>query len=328
MTCMASSRGLLWIGTNLGMILTFPLPKLQNGVPLLSGRRSVSLHAHSGPVKYLIPVTLHSSGFSNQVKNTTNNLEKSNSKLSNNVSTDNVNTKEMSNPHGNRRMSMGGDMMAPKHETSHVIVGQPTPFKEAENDYGEKALTFRRELKSKLVMRKNLSVSTPNLLDVSSEDEVVFLYKDLMKKDDYSLVKSQKSKTLASGWKQTKFTKHWKKFTFDNMKLSASKPSSEKAVSISYKHEPMGASVDCVKQVKNLDQVDRHAMSKQNSSASRSGSQARRKKSIQDSIQEKRSHANCVVVLSGGDGYVDWRHQGASSAKNNDACMLLWMYKF
>ncbi|KAL5015085.1 hypothetical protein ScPMuIL_009355 [Solemya velum] len=324
-TCMTSSRGLLWIGTNLGIILTLPLPKLQNGVPLLSGRRSVSLHAHNGPVKYIIPVTLHSSGFSSQVKNTPTVVENSDSRA-NNIG----GAEDLPRPQANRRMSMGIDIMTPKHETSHVVVGQPTPFKEAETSLeylDEESLTFRRELASKLAKRKNLSQSTPNLLEASSEDEVVLLYKDLMKKDDFCVMKSQKCKTLASGWKQTKFTKHWKKLTSDNTKSNTLK--SKMVADISYKREPMGVPVDCVERIENKDlNYKGSALSKKSSSSSRSGSQAQRKKSIQSSMLEKCSSANCVVVLSGGDGYVDWRHHGACSAKNNDACMLLWMYKF
>ena len=51
-TCIAASTGLLWIGTNVGLILTLPLPRLNDGVPLYRGRPSVAYHAHRGPVRY------------------------------------------------------------------------------------------------------------------------------------------------------------------------------------------------------------------------------------------------------------------------------------
>ena len=51
-TCLAASTGLLWIGTNVGLILTLPLPRLNDGVPLYRGRPSVAYHAHRGPVRY------------------------------------------------------------------------------------------------------------------------------------------------------------------------------------------------------------------------------------------------------------------------------------
>lgn len=49
---MLASRGLLWIGTNVGCSLTLPLPRLE-GVPQIRGRPNVSTHAHIGPVKFL-----------------------------------------------------------------------------------------------------------------------------------------------------------------------------------------------------------------------------------------------------------------------------------
>ncbi|XP_059179092.1 rho guanine nucleotide exchange factor 10-like protein [Physella acuta] len=55
-TSLALSKGLLWIGTSSGIVLTVPLPRLSDGVPLYRGRPSVSLHAHKGPVKFLIPL--------------------------------------------------------------------------------------------------------------------------------------------------------------------------------------------------------------------------------------------------------------------------------
>ncbi|KAL8623740.1 hypothetical protein ACOMHN_040086 [Nucella lapillus] len=55
-TCIAASTGLLWIGTSVGSILTLPLPRLSDGVPLYRGRPSVAYHAHRGPVRFVIPV--------------------------------------------------------------------------------------------------------------------------------------------------------------------------------------------------------------------------------------------------------------------------------
>lgn len=47
-----SCKGLLWIGTSVGCVLTLPLPRLE-GVPQIKGRPSVSYHAHVGPIKFL-----------------------------------------------------------------------------------------------------------------------------------------------------------------------------------------------------------------------------------------------------------------------------------
>ena len=53
---LVASLGLLWIGTNDGIVLTYPLPRLRDGVPKINRRPQVSLHGHNGPVKFLMPV--------------------------------------------------------------------------------------------------------------------------------------------------------------------------------------------------------------------------------------------------------------------------------
>lgn len=45
-------KGLLWIGTSVGCVLTLPLPRLE-GVPQIKGRPFVSYQGHVGPVKFL-----------------------------------------------------------------------------------------------------------------------------------------------------------------------------------------------------------------------------------------------------------------------------------
>ena len=51
-TSLLAKEGLLWVGVNQGLLITYPLPKL-GGIPTVSGLASVSFHAHSGPVRQL-----------------------------------------------------------------------------------------------------------------------------------------------------------------------------------------------------------------------------------------------------------------------------------
>ncbi|CAJ1055205.1 rho guanine nucleotide exchange factor 10-like protein isoform X2 [Xyrichtys novacula] len=46
-------QGLLWVGTNQGVILTFPVPTLE-GIPKITGKGLTSLNAHCGPVDFLV----------------------------------------------------------------------------------------------------------------------------------------------------------------------------------------------------------------------------------------------------------------------------------
>ncbi|XP_046678274.1 rho guanine nucleotide exchange factor 10 isoform X1 [Homalodisca vitripennis] len=54
-TALMACKGLLWVGTDAGVSLTVPLPRLE-GVPIISGRVSVSYHAHVGPTRLLLPL--------------------------------------------------------------------------------------------------------------------------------------------------------------------------------------------------------------------------------------------------------------------------------
>lgn len=57
-TALVASRGLLWVGTNVGVALTIPLPRLE-GVPIISGRANISYHAHNGPITFLLTLQPH-----------------------------------------------------------------------------------------------------------------------------------------------------------------------------------------------------------------------------------------------------------------------------
>lgn len=52
-TALLACKGLLWVGTNVGITLTIPLPRLE-GVPIISGRVNISYHAHFGPITFLL----------------------------------------------------------------------------------------------------------------------------------------------------------------------------------------------------------------------------------------------------------------------------------
>lgn len=54
-TALLACKGLLWVGTNVGISLTIPLPRLE-GVPIISGGVNISFHAHFGPITFLLPL--------------------------------------------------------------------------------------------------------------------------------------------------------------------------------------------------------------------------------------------------------------------------------
>lgn len=54
-TALMACKGLLWVGTNVGIAVTIPLPRLE-GVPIISGDINMSCHAHFGPITFLLPL--------------------------------------------------------------------------------------------------------------------------------------------------------------------------------------------------------------------------------------------------------------------------------
>ncbi|XP_034471687.1 rho guanine nucleotide exchange factor 10-like protein [Drosophila innubila] len=54
-TALMACKGLLWVGTNVGIAVIIPLPRLE-GVPIISGGISMSCHAHFGPITFFLPL--------------------------------------------------------------------------------------------------------------------------------------------------------------------------------------------------------------------------------------------------------------------------------
>ncbi|XP_061543054.1 rho guanine nucleotide exchange factor 10-like protein isoform X1 [Phycodurus eques] len=55
-TSLLICRGLLWVGTAQGLIVTLPVPKLE-GIPKITGKGRISLNGHRGPVDFLAAIT-------------------------------------------------------------------------------------------------------------------------------------------------------------------------------------------------------------------------------------------------------------------------------
>uniref|UniRef100_A0A663MWI4 Rho guanine nucleotide exchange factor 10 n=1 Tax=Athene cunicularia TaxID=194338 RepID=A0A663MWI4_ATHCN len=67
-TSLLVCHGLLLVGTNLGIIVALPVPRLQ-GIPKVTGRGMVSYHAHNGPVKFLVMATSINKKNRNKLRN-------------------------------------------------------------------------------------------------------------------------------------------------------------------------------------------------------------------------------------------------------------------
>lgn len=66
-TALMACKGLLWVGTNVGIALTVPLPRLE-GVPIISGGVNISCHAHFGPVTFFLPLITRTAAAATQIQ--------------------------------------------------------------------------------------------------------------------------------------------------------------------------------------------------------------------------------------------------------------------
>ncbi|XP_023289860.1 rho guanine nucleotide exchange factor 10-like protein isoform X2 [Orussus abietinus] len=73
-TALMACKGLLWVGTNVGISLTIPLPRLE-GVPIISGRVNISYHAHFGPITFLLAIQSNRNGMIGSMKKESNEEE-------------------------------------------------------------------------------------------------------------------------------------------------------------------------------------------------------------------------------------------------------------
>lgn len=205
-----------------------------------------------------------------------------------------------------------------------------------------KPMTFRRELAQKLQARQNGTAA-----ENAPEREISLYYGDLLHDniDSAENLKSdsQTSLNADSGMNLKPVDK------IDNrksVKVYRQKPV-EIPITSSIKHEVPPTKADSASESKLSQSPDRPEKSKiANVRKSLSFQFKHLKKSSQELYKSaslrvnpsnprfttlntiQRRNCNAVVVVSGGDGYTDWRSTPKDSPKHNDASLMFWMYKF
>lgn len=161
-TSMLATRGLLWIGTNVGVIVTLNLPRLQ-GVPLISGCLNVALHRHTGPVSILLNLTTYQNDIPIHPNNTasTSKDDKTN---------DNSVTSEL------------------KHEDVESIYGLYSDLMNVEN-YVRTGHSDNRHITSKMTW----DLANMNLSDDSTSESAIYQDGAIIRKKQ---IANAKSKTL------------------------------------------------------------------------------------------------------------------------------------
>ncbi|XP_063410363.1 rho guanine nucleotide exchange factor 10-like protein [Mytilus trossulus] len=309
------SKGFLWVGTSSGILLTFPLPRLKDGVPIISGRPFVSYHGHNGPVQFLIPIYCGTVNLWHKAKgldyNSTVDLRRQVNLESDKKPLADLKHYESKRHSGSdlektvSQISLEGDYIKMTHKptppekplksskTGDKTLGEvdkenrlsrsadditkllPSKTAEVSCQRG-KTLKYPTKLASRQNVMKTLDPSMG-----TGDDDVNEVYRDLMRNE------SMTSPVKPVVEKQTRSS--MRKPSFNSFKLGSSKNRSTK-------HASVRVSTDEPK-LRALDTLSKRG-------------------------------CNSVMIVMGGDGYIDWRKKSNSAFKNLEAALIIWLYKF
>ncbi|XP_061162853.1 uncharacterized protein LOC133172061 [Saccostrea echinata] len=319
-TSLMASRGLLWVGTSLGIVCSLPLPRLRDGVPLIKGRPDVSLHSHNGPVQFLIPIYcgtvnlwqraqgLQSTESLAWRENATSVKRRKGSRDSvdeENPKQDNIVEPEISEVKTNGptvteteiNYDIGSNSLDKRKSKSAENLVSRSPvadFLKSEN-IQSKALTLRTELMQKLAKR---NMATPDTSSQGDENEIRMYYGDLMANEDYRKDQAPLKRDI-SPQGNPKLRKDEKSETGKSTKLKKRVSDNLKNFKRSITQRP----------------------------SFRAHGNDRACSSVYETL--RRRNCNAVVVVSGGDGYIDWRNATQThKIHSTEASMMLWIYKF
>ncbi|XP_025078987.1 rho guanine nucleotide exchange factor 10-like protein isoform X1 [Pomacea canaliculata] len=403
-SCLAASTGLLWIGTDTGVILALPLPRLRDGVPRYHGRPSVAYHAHRGPVRFIIPVyysgsilqlhknsslrqslfnrpsqrnlkreRIENEGLTSDVK-----LLSSGTDMETSLQRAESQAKEMKNqepksPEGmvpasanlkqskESRPSLATSSQVQQLQGSKYVGNAAKngtmPSAGSSHHRGWKKtrnLSFRSELAKRIKTKTLKKNQAQSLYDLRSIDplEVDVLYKNLLEgdsngeeeEDGYDRMSSQSEMSQSVVYEESNDSRENNSESSgyvagsgndmpetDNSRLElhsnsgetagALLPLSGKASTESTSNKSKNQSV--VPPIHLTIPKDQGFAS----SPPQSSPSSPRLSSIRAHTMRKTSTSNAVMIVSGGDGYVDIMRTQCSS-KSEDACLLVWLYKF
>ncbi|XP_071109851.1 rho guanine nucleotide exchange factor 10-like protein [Haliotis cracherodii] len=361
-TSLSASKGLLWIGTNHGFVLTLPLPRLKDGVPLASGRPKISLHSHRGPVKFLIPI-YYSSSVAELNRNSSlwSSLRPKRPSLNDRATVVNQNKTEgitspvsdsgtdgVISPDGKSHSetwqaeidklsaigeNTGESPVIGQTETASESNSVLQPIAEVDtsnsNDKSNsaktpqsarrrksvkdseslkrdkpkrlksKTLSFRSELANKIAKR-NFESSDSELAE-EEEDEVRLLYENLMETDD-DMEQENEDDSFQDAIS-----------SFEELPSDLGSP--ENALSARKDSQTVKWGSEVRLRATSASTRSRHG------TLHRGGSPQAHKTATM-----RKNPCNAVIVVGGGDGYVDW-NKTTKQRTSEDASLLLWIYK-
>ncbi|XP_018562299.1 rho guanine nucleotide exchange factor 10 [Anoplophora glabripennis] len=182
-TALLACKGLLWVGTNVGRVLTIPLPRLE-GVPIISGRVNVSYHAHFGPISFLLalqPKNYSNSSLKASFKESKEEAKAETESLDNSF----VEKSEESSPRPKMEKQLSDSSMQSMSAKLKYLASSPVVLRRRrskENDMARMSKTLPRGLGNGGSIFSTSSTSSQSSGDTNN---VYGLYSDLMYVKDY-----------------------------------------------------------------------------------------------------------------------------------------------
>ena len=332
-TALSAAKGLLWVGTNVGIALTIPLPRLE-GVPIISGKANISYHAHFGPVRMFLPL---------QQKVVTAEPVISRQKSS---------PSESLESHKPPRKQMSETSIVPSTPTLRHQVSTPV--------MRSKSVTSRDSISSSRKPSKTLprGFTMPGPGSDSSGDSVFGLYGDLLNVGGYEcessvrLLDTNSSKELHNSDPELDTIPYRIGTLNRNLALKSTRPRSLdlSSWSVESKTSTQTTSSSSDGSVKTSPSVSRTASCASDSNTSdsswvsnRAGSSSM-SRTLTRAEEERAGGAGerkaetvqrTVTTLMGGRGYIQWRgthldkNKGSHLAQvnNSDAYLVIWDHK-
>jgi hypothetical protein len=290
-TSLMASKGFLWVGTCSGVLLTFPLPRLKDGVPIISGRPFVSYHGHNGPIQFLIPIYHGTVNLWHKAKGldyNTNNMSGQNAsdlkqKPISHISFEEDYVKMVQKPIppekkpippekpvlkclGDSELDMENHLSRSADDITQRL---PSKFP-SKNDQRGKTLKFP----TKLASHSNATKTLGRMIG-AGEDDVNEVYKDLMRNESMTSPVKLNIKP----------------------RPSIRKPSFKERIATRLRETTGSVRVS-------TDEPKLRAL---------------------DTLSKR--GCNSVMIVMGGDGYIDWRKKSSASMKNLEAALIIWLYK-
>lgn len=294
-SCLLASRGMLWIGTNVGLLLSFPLPRLRDGVPIVSGRPYVAYHGHKGAIKFLLPFT---SAFQTKSQSHLTSMQQESFDDQQDVFLKVEST--LTHSPSTERGSESPENKCPSVNKTSEVSSSDEPFSDQ----------FQKELKEKLTQRYR---SAPNLLDIEDDDDMQSLYGSLMRSTEHSLSRTQSL---------------YKRPLRENNALGTR--SSTLFISGSQNGNNNNTCNSDLKVESKSRKSNAEILSNKSSvkSKTRPSFSYHMMTSMSFNNHEE-NNSNSIIIVSGGNGYQCWNEKQNSelNSRDNDANLLFWIYK-